>query len=63
MDHDHKLKRSKVIKNITKKRKKLQFFFNEEYKVWQTWYGGKVDRRNEGIGVSSSLFFFSVNNI
>ena len=33
MDHDHKLKRSKVIKNITKKRKKLQFFFNEEYKV------------------------------
>ena len=26
MDHDHKLKRSKVIKNITKKRKKLQFF-------------------------------------
>ena len=27
MDHDHKLKRLKEIKNITKKRKKLQFFF------------------------------------
>ena len=27
MDHDHKLKRMKEIKNITKKRKKLQFFF------------------------------------
>ena len=26
MDHDHKLKRLKEIKNITKKRKKLQFF-------------------------------------
>ena len=29
MDHDHKLKRLKEIKNITKKKekKKLQFFF------------------------------------
>ena len=27
MDHDHKLKRLKEIKNISKKRKKLQFFF------------------------------------
>ena len=29
MDHDHKLKGLKEIKNITKKRKKLQFFFEE----------------------------------
>ena len=36
MDHDHKLKRLKEIKNITKKRKKLQFFFFEEYRVCQT---------------------------
>ena len=27
MDHDHKLKGLKEIKNITKKRKKLQNFF------------------------------------
>ena len=59
MDHDHKLKGLKEIKNITKKRKKLQnFFFFEEYNVCQTWYGGKVDWRNEGIGVSLSLLLF-----
>ena len=61
MDHDHKLKGLKEIKNITKKRK----IFFEEYNACQTWYGGKVDWRNEGIGVSLSLFiyFFSFNNI
>ena len=49
MDHDHKLKGLKEIKNITKKRKKLQNFFFEEYNICQTWYGGKVDRRNEAM--------------
>ena len=35
MDHDHKLKGLKEIKNITKKRKKLQKIFFEEYNVCQ----------------------------
>ena len=66
MNHDHKLKGLKEIKNITKKRKSYNFFFLfEEYNVCQTWYEGKVDQRNEGIGVSLIFFkyFFSVNTI
>ena len=54
MDHGHKLNRLKEIKNITKKRKS----FFEKYNVCQTWYGGKVDTRNKGIGLSLSCFFF-----
>ena len=51
MDHDHQLKGLNEIKNITEKRKKLQIFF------WGIWYGGKVDRRNEGIGIGLRFFF------
>ena len=37
MNHDHKLKGLKEIKNITKKRKSYNFFFLfEEYNVCQT---------------------------
>ena len=52
MDQDHKLKGLKEIKNITKKRKKLYKIFLEEYNVCQTWFGRKVDGKNEAIGVS-----------
>ena len=62
MNHDHKLKGLKEIKNITKKRKSYKIFFLfEEYNVCQTWYEGKVDQRNEGIGLawfSLCIFFF-----
>ena len=55
-------KKSKIL---LKKEKSCKKIFFEEYNVCQIWYGGKADRRNEGIEVGLSLFiyFFSVSNI